>query len=250
MSDARYDIRQWGVNYFSKEDQDRGYPTKFLGTTPEFIEALQFMGDLIHVHKVAPTPAETQAMQAGAPDLFMTGKVATAIVGTSIFQTYAEITDFEWGTAAIPAPNALPRWNFLYPDQYAIIKGQKYPEAAWELLKTLASAEGEKLHPIESHLAVGPRQSVADYFVELAVETSGQPAEEVQTAIDGMQYMSTAPGHATVEWQQFWDKAFKPPMDRVFLGEITAAEAVAEMEPIFNQIVAETTPEKYMQSGG
>lgn len=244
LGDTRYVIREWGVNYFSKEDQARGYPTKFLGTTPEFIEALQFMGDLINKYKVVPTPAETEAMQAGAPDLFMTGKVAMAIQGTSIFLNYAEIKDFEWGTAAVPWPNEIPRWNYLYPDQYAIIKGQEHPEAAWELLKDLASPEGEKLHPIESHLAVGPRKSVADYFVELATKTSGQPEEEVLTAIDGMKYMSTAPGHATVEWQQFWDKAFKPSIDKVLLGDITAAEAVQEMEPIFNKIVEETTPEE------
>jgi hypothetical protein len=90
---------------------------------------------------------------------------------------------------------------------------------------------------------------VADYFTEVVVNTSGQTAEEVNTAIDGMQYMSTAPGHATVEWQQFWDKAFKPSMDNVMLGQITAAEAVAQMEPIFNQIVEETTPDKYKQAG-
>jgi multiple sugar transport system substrate-binding protein len=242
LGDIRYVIRAWGVNYYSKEEQDSGYPKKFLGTTPEFIEALQFMGDLINKYKVVPSVAEMQAMQAGAPDLFMTGKVAMAIVGTSIFQTYADIKDFKWGTAAVPWPNQLPRWNYLYPDQYAIIKGQKYPELAWALLKVLASAEGEKLHPIESHLAVGPRKSVADYFVELAMKTSGQPKEEIQTAIDGMKYMSTAPGHATVEWQQFWDKAFKPFMDKVLLGEMTAADAVKEMEPIFNKIVEETTP--------
>ena len=242
LGDVRYVIREWGVNYFSREDQTRGYPSEFLGTTSDFIEALQFMGDLINKYKVVPTPAETQAMQAGAPDLFMTGRTAMAIQSTRVFLVYADITDFEWGTAAVPWPIELPRWNYLYPDQYAIIKGQEHPDAAWELLKVLASAESEKLHPIESHLAVGPRKSVADYYVQLAMETSGQPEEEVLTAIDGMKYMSTAPGHATVEWQQFWDKAFKPSMDKVFLGELTAAEAVEEMKPIFDKIVAETTP--------
>ena len=240
--DPRYDIRNFGVNYFSKEDQDAGYPTKFLGTTPEFIEALQFMGDVINKYKIAPTVAETQAMQGGAPDIFMTGKIAMARAGTWVFQTFADIEDFQWGTAAIPWPNRLERWNWLYPDQYAIIRGQKYPDEAWELLKQLASAEGEKLHPIQSFGALGPRQSVADYFVEVSMQTSGQPEEEIQPAIDGMKYMSTAPGHATVEWQQYWEKAFQPSMDKVLMGTMPAADAVNEMEPIFNQIMEETTP--------
>jgi multiple sugar transport system substrate-binding protein len=240
--DQRYDIRDFGVNYFSKADQDAGYPTKFLGTTPDFIDALQFMGDVITKYKVAPSVAETQAMQGGAPDIFMTGKIAMARAGTWVFQTFATIKDFQWGTAAIPWPNKLDRWNWLYPDQYAIIKGQKWPDEAWALLKQLASAEGEKLHPIQSFGAVGPRKEVADYFVELSMKTSGLPKEEVQTAIDGMKYMSTAPGHATVEWQQYWEKAFAPSMDKVMLGTMTAADAVNEMEPIFNKIMEETTP--------
>jgi multiple sugar transport system substrate-binding protein len=241
--DTRYAVRSLGVNYWSKEDQDAGYPTKWLGTTPEFINAWQFMADFINVHKAAPSPAEQQAMTAGGVDIFMTGKIAMATGNSSAFKVYADIEEFEWGTAPMPWPlNDLPRWNFLYPDQYAIIQGQKYPDAAWELLKKLASPEAEKLHPIQSHGAVAPRQSLADYFIELAMESSGLPHEEIQVATDGMQYMSTAPGHATVEWQQYWDKAIAPSFDRMMLAEITAEEAVQEVEPLFDEIMQATTP--------
>jgi ABC-type glycerol-3-phosphate transport system substrate-binding protein len=174
----------------------------------------------------------------------MTGKIGMAMGYTSSFKQYADIEAFEWGTLPVPWPNNdLPRWNYLYPDQYAIIKEQQYPDAAWELLKKLTTPESAKLHPIQSHGAVAPRQSLAEYFVEQSMATSGLAQEEIEVATNGMQYMSTAPGHATVEWQQYWDKAIAPSFDRLMLGEITAAEAVNEVEPLFNEIMQATTPQ-------
>jgi len=244
VADQRYAIRNFGVDYFPQEVQETGYPTEFLGNTPEFTDALQFWGDLIHEHKVMPSASEANAMQAGLPNLFMTGKFGMNLMNAGEFEVFKDIEAFEWGTAPIPWPNNnLPRLNFMYLDHYASIAPQTHGDAAWNLLKQLTDPEGQKGYPIGTSGWIAPRKSLADFWVQQAVESSGQTEENVRVAVDGLPHMTPSPGHVTVEWGQYWDKAFKPSLDKFLLGQMDAKSAVAEMQPRFEQVRDETTPD-------
>jgi multiple sugar transport system substrate-binding protein len=242
--DERYAIRNFGVDYFPQTVQATGYPSAFLGTTPDFIEALQFWGDLINKYKVMPTTSQSNAMQAGLPNLFLTGQFAMTLMSGGDFETFKAIKAFEWGTMPVPWPNKLPRMNFMYPDHYGTIAPQKYPQEAWKLIKALTSPAGELGYPMGALGFLPPRKSMANTWVHYQMKQTGQPEANVRVAINGLKYSTSSPGHVTVEWDSYWEKAFQPSLEQVLSGQTTAAKAVQQMVPLFTQIQQSTNPAK------
>jgi len=242
----RMAFRAFGQSYFAREDFDVGYPQKFVGNNADFIDAMQYMYDMVETWGVAPTPAQTEALQAGAPSLFMTGKVAMDMFYPWNFGSYSEIQDFEWDLAALPWPayggHDLERFNFMFPDQYFIMKGCLAPAEAWELLKQLCSEEGQLGYPTAAG-GMAARMSVAgSVFVQKRMEQTGLPEKSLQVVLDAAEIETASESHCFVNWQELWEKGIQPHFERVFLGELSAQEAAAQMETDVNRIIAETNP--------
>ncbi len=103
------------------------------------LEAVQFLHDLVNVHKVAPTKSQTAAL---GVNLFAQGKAAMKIVG------HWELVDYTKDTATVkvdrigvaPPPTNLDRpVTVMYESGLAIMKNCKNPDLAWELVKYLCS---------------------------------------------------------------------------------------------------------------
>jgi multiple sugar transport system substrate-binding protein len=243
----RMAFRQFGQSWFPKEDFEPGYATKFVGNTEAFISAMQLMYDMIETWGVAPTPAQSEALQAGAPNLFMTGKIAMGFFFPWNFPSYSEIEAFEWDLAALPYPKwgsfEQERFNFLYPDQYFIMKGCLAPAEAWNLLKFLCSEEGQLVFPTQVG-GMPARMSTAETaWVDLRLEESGKPRESIEVVLDAAGVETPSESHAFVHWQEMWEKGIQPFFEQVFLGELTPGQAVVEMEEAVTRVIEETTPE-------
>jgi multiple sugar transport system substrate-binding protein len=105
----------------------------------ECVEAVQFLHDLVNVHKAAPTKSQTQAL---GVNLFANGLAAMKIVG------HWELIDYVKETSKIdvdrigiaPPPTNLSRpVTVMYESGLAIMKNCKNPDLAWELVKFLSS---------------------------------------------------------------------------------------------------------------
>lgn len=242
----RMAFRKFGQSYFAKQDFDAGYAEKFTGNTEAFVDAMQFMYDMVSEHEVAPTPAQSEALQAGAPNLFMTGKIAMGSFFPWSFGSYSEIEAFDWDLAALPYPkfmgHDLERFNFMYPDQYFIFKGCLAPAEAWDLLKMLCSEEGQLEFPTKIG-GMPARQSIAGTtYVDIRMEQTGLPKESIDVVTQGAVLEIPSESHAFVHWQEMWEKGIQPPFDQVFLGDLTPGQAVGQMEEAVNRIIEETTP--------
>ncbi|MEX2244127.1 MAG: sugar ABC transporter substrate-binding protein [Fimbriimonadaceae bacterium] len=106
--------------------------------SPECIEAVQFLHDMVNVHKAAPTKSQTAAM---GVNLFASGRAAMKIVG------HWELIDYVKDTATVrvdrigiaPPPSNLSRpVTVMYESGLAVMKNCKNPDLAWELIKYLS----------------------------------------------------------------------------------------------------------------
>lgn len=103
--------------------------------SPEMIESLQFLQDLVLKHKVAPDPAG-----ASSNDLFTAGRIAMTAAPANLSATLS-------GDASSPPYDILPmpqnstRATVFGAAGFSIFPGSKNQDLAWELLKELASQD-------------------------------------------------------------------------------------------------------------
>ena len=123
---------------------DVGFADQITLNTPEVIDAYQKHHDLVHVDKVAPDDAATQALtQLGGA--FESGRIAMTQNGGWGWWVYSPVTPeveggFCWGVAPVPwgSPDADTR-AVLYTDPWVITRGLEGQELddAWEFVKFL-----------------------------------------------------------------------------------------------------------------
>jgi multiple sugar transport system substrate-binding protein len=106
--------------------------------SPETVEALQFVADLINVDKVVPGYVSSGYKE--ARDIFYAGKSAFLIdAAWSLHGILTKETDFEWYTTTLPEGKMAGTGISVGDSAASIFAGTKYPELSWELVKYLAS---------------------------------------------------------------------------------------------------------------
>jgi multiple sugar transport system substrate-binding protein len=134
------DFRQWWVwvtsngGSFISEDGTRCE----LNEAPA-VEALQFLSDLIHVHKVAP-PLDI-ANEMGSAELFQSGVTAMETWWPAIGYMRTNVGDkFVWDVAPHPAGDA-GKTTAGGGTGHVISASSRHPEEAWEFLSFMISRE-------------------------------------------------------------------------------------------------------------
>lgn len=102
--------------------------------TPETIEAVQFLQDLVHKEGVAPDPSGTEANQ-----LFQGGKIAMTAAPANLSAILVEDPNFQFGI--LPMPQNAEKRTVFGAAGFAIYKSSPNQDLAWELVKELASQE-------------------------------------------------------------------------------------------------------------
>jgi multiple sugar transport system substrate-binding protein len=104
--------------------------------SPEAAEGVQFMVDLIHKHKVAPTPAE---LAGDGVNYFESGLAAMRLDGQWALGQTSRNVDFGFDLSYLP----IGKENRLVTggSGFAISSTTKYPEAAWQFLKAFTSSD-------------------------------------------------------------------------------------------------------------
>ncbi len=220
----------WGVQTLGWAQGDAFFdqivePTKFQVSNPANVAALQFVHDLVHVHKVAPNPV-TQAQSQDAP-LFESSRCALALQGSWNISTYAQV-EFEWGMAP------LPKWgeNRVVP----------YWLGGWVIPKASEVADAA--------FAFG-RWSASDYQETMAKEHDWIPilnsARESEVVLSGMragfpQAMAALSSARLGDVyhrnnQQIIVEAFEPNLEQLWNGKITAEEAAKRIDDKANELL-------------
>lgn len=201
-------------------------------------EGLQFLSDLIWVHKVAPGPSVTRDQQSTA--LFLQGKVAMCTYGRWACMQFKHIKDFDWDVVEMPRHKESATTMFTVC--YGIAKHTREPEQAWTLLKFLVSPQAQEM-VANSAQAIPARRSVAEgpaFLHPAALEGRDVAAAPhfSQVAIGRF-----PPRFATyTQAEQSWKDAIeplwnRPPAERAE-GARTAREILAAIQPRQEELVA------------
>lgn len=132
---------------------------------PKAIEAYQFAIDLMLKHKIMPLPG---TLEAWAGPQFAAKSVATMFAGRWVVPLFSTISDFEWGTAPVPAGVA-GSFSPLVGAFHHITKDSKNPDAAWELVKYMSDVTAQD-RSAALGLLIPVRRSVAysDTYLKFA----------------------------------------------------------------------------------
>lgn len=202
--------------------------TKCTLDRPEAYEGLQFMADLRNKYHLAPSPAEMADI--GTRNLFMNGKIGMYFSGSWEVPLYFEktIKDFEYDVA--PMPKGVQRAAFFGGASYAVLKGSKHKEEAWELVKFMVSKDALKTRAIKEQV-VPSRISVAESESFLHLEG---PPENRKVFLEAIEYGRTVPA---VPCSREMESIIYNEISLVILGKKTAKEACEKVTPYVNDLL-------------
>jgi len=103
------------------------------------VKALQYYLDLYRVHKIAPMPADKEALK--NIDLFETGKVAMLVTGSWPLSKYKSNPNLKFGVVGLPKGSA-GATNVLCWAGFGVYSKSPNKKEAVEFLKFLAGPEG------------------------------------------------------------------------------------------------------------
>ncbi len=201
--------------------------TKFTLADPAGVEAIQWVADLTLKHKVQPVWGDL------LPDnsverLFTSGKLGMALHASSSIGYYAEnAKDFEWDLAPIPARKHQYQQGgvvvYIIPDK------AKNPDQAWDYLNYAISEEGGKLLA-EAGLAVPVNKKAAE-----ALKSPGDYPKNIKLLIAGADQNKSI-NHTLATSAAV--SLYRPQLERVYSGEVTAQEALSGIRPQVEAAIA------------
>ncbi|RME09138.1 MAG: sugar ABC transporter substrate-binding protein [Ardenticatenia bacterium] len=202
---------------------DLRHPTKFLvASDPKAVESIQWIADLTLVHGVMPSDEQ----RADISDLFAAGKAAMQIVGHWRVPRYlaAEI-DFDF--APLPIGDFGQPVNRADGSCFAISAQSKHPEEAWEFVKFLAAPGARGVELLLDLQLMTPAlveyQQDPRFLNPPELEGKNKAAflagkENLYSMYDPLHPMYAA-----------FDAAWKQELGVVWLGDVTAEEAVSRL---------------------
>jgi multiple sugar transport system substrate-binding protein len=232
----------FGGDWFPKDTYDTGIVAEFTGDTDDkLLNAVQWNSDMMNKDKVAPTPAQSQSVQAGLPQLFMSNKIGMKIDNIGNLSTYAKITDFDWGVAAAPfPPDGSPRHLHVWIDFWSMIKGVKNLDGSWKFLKFMVSPEAQKIYPIQ----YGPQSSLLSLGPEwLKIQKQLLPKitdAELSCMTEAPKYEQIDLENWTVNFSVINSQALQPALDSIWLGEKSAKDGITEAAPSIRKAIDDT----------
>jgi multiple sugar transport system substrate-binding protein len=105
---------------------------------PKAIQAIQWVADIINVHKASPTIAEQAAM--GVFDRWYAGTLAMKEDGPWDLMNSKSRCKFKWGVAAFPLSPAGKRGSHLPGSGFAAYAKTKFPEQAYKAISVITNA--------------------------------------------------------------------------------------------------------------
>ncbi len=205
---------------------------------PEATEALQAVADLMLVHQVMPQNTAFQALGMSNTQMLENRKLAMAVDGSWALAWINKI-QATLGTAVLPKLK-VPATD-MQAHLHSAFAGTKHPEAAWRWLRFLATEYYQLLFLriglwLPSQTALMTEEGLAKWMTLRTAPGQGVHPEgydlivtEYVPKYGHVLYMPT--GYPKI------DAVITPALDAIWVGDKTAAEAMAEAVPEANAIL-------------
>ncbi len=206
--------------------------TKSLLTEPPAVEALQFMVDVMHKHRVAPTPDQLRVL-GGEQTLFNAGALLTFHGGQGVIATNRRGASFDWSITALPRGKGKQAYAAGGGAGWYIAAPSKVKDETWELMKTLMSKESVRLEALRGE-SLPSRRSVA---AEPAyISPAEPPGADMKVVVEALEFLHLeTPLARTDEINAIIAEEFAPMWNGARLAREATAEAVRRITPLLNQ---------------
>ncbi len=203
---------------------------------PRNIEALEWWAAMLHKHKVAPTPAEMQAIQGGP---WLAGRVAMATTASWNTPTYNKFGAFGKGNwDVVPWPKGPARQiTGSFGSGFGITRDSKYPDAAWTYLREYLSKEGQEFMWGRTGRGSVSRKSAYQSWMD-----SPEAPPSVKYFKEAMEKYAVIGRPISAVANRVID-IINREIDQVMNGQKSAKDAVAEIQRQADPILAENLKE-------
>ena len=210
--------------------------TKCLLDSPEAVEALTWMQDLVITHGVAPGPEALSEL--GMTDRFTSGRLGSFWAVRGSLGALRTIEGFSFDAAPIPTSNKGTRLTRLLIGWTSVWNQTKHPDEAYLLAAWVASPEGQRLR-ISRGFAHPSRKSLVDQDWYAKYECPMCNSFAVNTVFPEMLLRGEArawPSHAK-EAEIF--QTINTNLDSLWDGSKPAEQVAVDMTTAINGILQE-----------
>lgn len=210
--------------------------TEYTGDSPEAIEGMQFVQDLIHKYHVMPSSEQTEALAAGG-NIFTTGRVAMTIDGAWSCTTMNE-ADFQWDIAATPIGSQ--HSIVLFVDGFGIGGKSQNPDGGWEFLKWLYTDEEHYLNFLDvatDYMSIPAVTSAVDDVKGILAEKF--PDVDINVLFDAAEHPDAQPVYYRYHenYNEINDVINQEVVDPVTSGEKTPEEALTGVRDKITELI-------------
>jgi multiple sugar transport system substrate-binding protein len=187
---------------------------------PKTVEALQFVADLQHRHKISPTPQQRQT-EGAMDEAFFNGRVAMMHFGPAQLGRYRQtIKGFEWDMAVWPHTG--PGAAVGSGSGWITLAGTRDPEASWLLIQHLLSPETQKMDAEAGSGVPARRSTMEQVFVK-----QPSPPKNVKVFLENTKVARIVP--QVPNWTQMIDIVNRE-LPAIWRGDKTAKDVCAEIK--------------------
>lgn len=216
---------QWGSDWVTSD------LTRFIGNEPGPVAALQALQDLAWRHRVMPADA------ANMPTEFAGGQAALYGDGTWRIQILLE-SKVNWDFAPFFQVNGFKAAGAINPVGMGVIKGSRYPQAAFDLIRWLTLEQSPSLRYAAAAGAIPALKTNLGPWVEFMRSAAGNRnlnfgllLEEVQNHGWVLQVRKSP------AWEDI-DRKMRPAVMDVLLNKTSARQAMDQIAPEINKLLA------------
>lgn len=205
--------------------------TKILLDQPPAMEAIQFIADLIHKHRVMPTPDELKA-QGGQAALFQAGNLLAYHNSVNNVALNRRTVTFDWSMSSVPHGKGKQSRAGGGGVGWFMTNSSKVKDEVWELMKVLASKESVRLEA-ERGEAPPSRRSVANE--PAFINPPEPPKGDMKVIVEALESVHTE--NVMINGTEI-DAILDAELGQIWSGKRTAKESVAEavnkIKPLLN----------------
>lgn len=197
--------------------------TKAEVNTPQNVETIQFLMDMMYKNKVTPTRAEQQ--ETSNDVLFGSGKLAMVTDGSWMVPPYVKALGEKVGVA--PLPKMKQQGNVIHGLSFVIGSKTKHPEEAWKFLKYTATKEaGQAQAGVVIPAYRGSEQAWVDSYPKL----------NLKCFIDSAGFANPVP--VTVKAAVATYNAYENGMSNIFMQQTDVATGLAQTDKAINDEIS------------
>lgn len=209
--------------------------SKFGLVRPEALKVIQNITDLVTRYHVAPSPAEAKSLPSTAVSL-TTGQAAIIMIGQWVLLDLAQ-SGVDFGVGVLPKYAdyvTSPGWGTI-----GIFKSTQHPEEAYLFWKWITDPSNS----IEAHKAGLWMPLMKKYYTgdnlvkEWATGNKAHPEGYIDAVMKPV--LTNLKQHPSSYVKNFpkIDALVQPALERVYLGQETAEEAMKKIEPEVNKLI-------------